>query len=126
MTACNSAGAPRSPSPPGRAARRRTSRIALRLAGAASLLLISLGACIVEEHDYDEHLARCHEYCDLVEGQCQGDYKVYDYREQCLAVCQLMDLGTPALGKSDGQNNVACRIEKLKQTEFAAKPAENC
>jgi len=126
MTACNSAGAPRTPSPPVPTARRRSSRIALRLAGAASLLLLSLGACIVEEHDYDEHLARCDEYCRLVEDKCQGDYKVYDYREQCLAVCQQMDLGAPALGKSDGQNNVACRIERLKQTEFDAKPAENC
>jgi hypothetical protein len=104
----------------------RKSRFAVRLAGAVSLLLFSLGACIVDERNYDEHLALCSQYCGLVSDRCQGDYKVYDYPEQCMAVCQHMDPGGPNLGASDNKNTVTCRLEKLQETEFDARPEENC
>lgn len=125
MTTRKSAGAPRTPSIQ-RPARRRRPRLALLLAGGVSLLLFSLGACIVDERNYDEHLALCNEYCQLVGDRCQGENKVYDYPEQCMAVCQHMDPGGPRLGASDNKNTVTCRIEKLQQTEFDAKPDENC
>lgn len=104
----------------------RKPRFALRLAGAVSLLLLSLGACIVDERNYDEHLALCSQYCGLVADRCQGDNKVYDYPEQCMAVCQHMDPGGPNLGASDNKNTVTCRLEKLQETEFDARPEENC
>ncbi|HEU4579892.1 MAG TPA: hypothetical protein VFS67_16645 [Polyangiaceae bacterium] len=111
---------------PGLAGRRRRPRLALLLAGSISALLFSLGACIVDERKYDEHLALCSEYCELVGQRCQGDYKVYDYPEQCMAVCQHMDPGGLSLGASDNKNTVTCRIEKLRQTEFDARPEQNC
>jgi hypothetical protein len=108
------------------AARRRRPRLALLLSGGVSLLFCSLGACIIEERNYDDHLRLCSEYCRLVGERCQGEYKVYDYPEQCMAVCQHMDPGGLNLGASDNANTVTCRIEKLQETEFDARPEQNC
>jgi hypothetical protein len=102
-------------------ARRRRPHPALLLAGGISLLFFSLGACIVEERNYDPQLDACTEYCRLVDDACQDENKVYDHPEACLAVCLRMDLGEGTLGGSDRKNTVACRIEKLQQSEFQAR-----
>jgi hypothetical protein len=103
-------------------ATRKLSRLGLRLLFGASALVLALGACLIDERKYDQHLADCTYYCDQMEARCVDPNKVYDRPGACMAVCMLMDQGDN-LGGADA-NTVACRVEKLRQTDF--EPSTDC
>jgi hypothetical protein len=88
---------------------------------AAALLLFAAGlgsvlhGCIIEERAFDERLARCTEYCDLIDSRCTAENAVYPNTEACMAVCALMEPG--ALGDASG-NTLECRMAQLNASDF--------
>jgi hypothetical protein len=98
-------------------------RLALGMAVALGWLGLSSGGCVIEEREFDQHLANCRAYCDEIQTQCNDDrHKAYDRPEACMAVCQLMDPGE-TLGGSNG-NTLRCRLDRLRAPDFEA--ATNC
>jgi hypothetical protein len=96
----------------------RLSRWGLRVALAAAGSVLALGACIIEERKYDQQLADCTTYCDVVESKCRDNNKVYDRDGACMAVCMRWELGDDFGGVD--RNTVACRLEKVLQGDFEA------
>jgi hypothetical protein len=90
-----------------RAVVRTSSRLLLLLV----LFGLFFGACIIEEREFDKQARDCNDYCTLVEDKCTNNYKVYNRRDDCMAVCALMDTGD-VLGRSE-RNTLACRLERL-------------
>lgn len=106
----------------GRSGSRRVSTIGWRLALGASGLVLALGACLIDERQYDQQLADCTYYCGQMETRCGEPFNVYDRPGACMAVCMLMDEGD-TLGGAD-ENTVACRVRKLRQPGF--EPSTDC
>jgi hypothetical protein len=89
--------------------------VVFRFATLAGGCAIALGACLIDEHPFDQQLADCTDYCNQVTTHCAGSNKVYDRPESCMAVCALMDPGDRLGGSNDSTttNTLACRIQLL-------------
>jgi hypothetical protein len=94
-------------------------RFALRLLAIGGTCGIALGACLIDEHPFDQNLANCTDYCTQVTSHCMGDNKVYDRPESCMAVCALMDPGDRLGGSNDSAttNTLACRLQLLSSNQ---------
>jgi hypothetical protein len=95
--------------------RRRASsmfRAAIGLFGAFAVGNV-LHACVIEERPFDEQLATCKHYCDLVMSKCTDANAVYSSFETCEAVCDQMAPGTQA-DSGIGRNTLACRLSRLE------------
>jgi len=65
----------------------------------------------------DRTLGPCGEFCDTVMANCIGPNQVYETREKCLALCELMPVGDP--NEPQGTPTVACRMREARLADTA-------
>lgn len=62
-------------------------------------------------------LGPCGEFCDTVMANCTGTNQVYDTREKCMALCEIMPPGdTVEPGRT---NTVECRLREAREARTA-------
>src|SRR5690606_17088528 len=63
------------------------------------------------QHCYDLEEVSCDRYCRMVNVACQGEQRVYESREQCMASCGALEPGLLRAGNTDDQtaDTIACR-----------------
>jgi hypothetical protein len=65
----------------------------------------------------------CRDYCDTLAANCTGENQQYASPLACLAVCELLEPGTP--GVTSG-NNVQCRLSLADLAASTGEPGESC
>ena len=71
--------------------------------------------------DSPQDTPACEEYCDLIDVACTGDLKQYETRDQCLAICEVLDRGEI---QHTIENTVGCR--KYHTYSSLAVPQTHC
>ncbi len=56
----------------------------------------------------DRELGPCSHFCDVVMQNCTGDNLVYETREKCMGVCELLPVGDP--NEPQGTDTLECRL----------------
>ena len=65
----------------------------------------------------------CERYCDTIMSACTGDYEQYASPMACVAVCNLLEPGTPG---GFGANTVECRLARADLARATGEPASYC
>jgi hypothetical protein len=63
--------------------------------------------------DGPDDLPTCEHYCQVVNGECTGDQRVYESTKQCSSVCAALDRGTygdQGLAAQQAADTVGCRL----------------
>lgn len=103
-----------------------SSRAPFRRVVGAALSLASLAlvwGCQSIADIEERTLGPCGEFCDTVMANCTGDNQVYDTRQKCMALCEMMPPGdTVEPGRT---NTVECRLREARQAGIAVEEEVN-